>query len=119
MKNKLIGVPSGKEEVNGENMKKHDGVLITVIIAVLLALTTTVGFFVGVEYQENSDIEGWVSINRIKMLSIPIQVEDGDQFDYVLVDYFVIENGTVHADPTYGFLIINETTNKIEFKEFR
>ena len=74
------------------------------------------GLLYAKSYTQNN---GWIDVTSLKILCIPWSVEIGEQFDYILVDEFIIENGALMASPTYGFLFVNETTGKIQFGGWR
>lgn len=90
-------------------------------ISVLCVCVAVFSFLAGmfVEREGSFHEDGWVSVKTFNILSIPYQIGDGDQFDYVLVDKFIIEDGAVQADLEYGFLTVNETTGKIQFNIWR
>ena len=49
------------------------------------------------------------------VLKVPYNLEDGEQYDTIMVDKFL----PLGDDNSYGFLRVNETTGKMEFRKWR
>jgi len=112
--------------------KKEKAILITGIV-VLCCCTSAMSFFTGrfVEMERTIEMgtmtpnglllksydkenDAWTSVDSIKILCIPWSVEYGEQFDNILVDEIIAENGVIYASPNFGFININKTTGMMQ-----
>ena len=108
-------------------MKKDDLKLRAFLIAIIL-LSGFVGFAIGIyserEYQSGlvvSDDYQTISFHKdYKILEINEKLEDGKQYDYISVDWFRPWNSSADIfSNSYGMIHVNESTNKLEFIEWK
>jgi hypothetical protein len=91
-----------------------------VVISMLFGIVIGSTLNDGQQYLDNYD-EDYYTVSLYKdnqMLTLPSRLEDGQQYDYLLVeDFLSFDEDGFRQDDTVGFLRVNETTNKIEFRE--
>jgi hypothetical protein len=84
--------------------------------------SAVITYYVGLEQSKNDSHweDDYYSIKFHKdyhVFSLPYNLEDGKQYDYMLVDKFLPRTESQYG--TYGVINVNESTGKLEFNTFK